>query len=396
MDFSAAFGDESCSRVTGKKVVVFISSGVGMAKKKRKGQAASASELLGGAITDWGGFEQFVAELNKTGDVVVEHNVTLNDRSGTPRQIDVLIRHRQGLIEHVVICECKFWNTNVSREKVDALITTVKELNASKGVVFSVKGFQSGAVTTAAANGISLFKVREPSQEEWGAPGRHVDFYLSLVSVSLGSLEFPGAATIASVPQPNIALNIALGPNPSATAAFVPGVNLTTTLEKIIEDGSRAAARQVYDAQIARESPPWFGGGTGERYIRSTASLVFNPALFLIGNSILLPAIKIQIGVLVVQSRLQIDRAKSFTFAVAVEDVVSKSVKSATRRPGQEITALAPLLERVGAEADGALRNGSMITAWVRDFQPFYEFAGLADGEVDDRPLSAAYKVAGT
>lgn len=48
-------------------------------------------ELVG----DWEGFESLVATLHETGNVTVERDVTLSGRSGAPRQIDVLIRHRR-------------------------------------------------------------------------------------------------------------------------------------------------------------------------------------------------------------------------------------------------------------------------------------------------------------
>lgn len=100
-------------------------------------------------VKDWGGFEKLVAQLHETGDVKVEHNAVLIGRSGAPRQVDVLIRHKQGLYEHLVIVECKFWNSSVDRSEVDALAQTVREIGASRGVIFSTKGFQSGAITQA-------------------------------------------------------------------------------------------------------------------------------------------------------------------------------------------------------------------------------------------------------
>jgi len=60
-------------------------------------------------VTDWGGFEQLVAKLHETGQVTVEHNVVLPGRSGAPRQIDVLIRHKQGLYEHLVRAIAESW-----------------------------------------------------------------------------------------------------------------------------------------------------------------------------------------------------------------------------------------------------------------------------------------------
>src|SRR5437868_5036112 len=107
-------------------------------------------------VKDWGGFEKLVAALHETGDVTVEHNAHLVGRSGATRQIDVVLRHKQGLYEHLVVIECKYWNTAVERLHVDALATTVKEVGAAKGVIFSTKGFQSGAVTQGAHDSIEL------------------------------------------------------------------------------------------------------------------------------------------------------------------------------------------------------------------------------------------------
>jgi len=53
----------------------------------------------------------------------VEHNVTLTGKSGALRQIDVLIRQKQGLYTHLVIAECKYWNSPVERLHIDALAT---------------------------------------------------------------------------------------------------------------------------------------------------------------------------------------------------------------------------------------------------------------------------------
>lgn len=125
-------------------------------------------------IKDWGGFEKFIAEMANTGDVTVSHNITLTGTSGVSRQIDVLITHKTGLINHLVICDCKFWKASVKRMHVDGMITAVKDLGASKGVFFTTKGYQSGAKEMAGKNGIELFLVREPTDEEWGFPGRKV------------------------------------------------------------------------------------------------------------------------------------------------------------------------------------------------------------------------------
>jgi predicted helicase len=105
-------------------------------------------------VSDWGGFEKLVADLCDTGDVRVDRDVNLKGKSGAPRQIDVVIRHSQGFVEHLILVECKYWKDNVERAQVDAFATTLRDLNASRGIIFSSNGFQSGAVTQARHEGI--------------------------------------------------------------------------------------------------------------------------------------------------------------------------------------------------------------------------------------------------
>ncbi len=144
-------------------------------------------------VEDWGGFEKLVAKLHETGTVTVEHNVTLTGQSGAPRQIDVLVRHTEGLYEHLILVECKHWKSNVKRIQIDALATAVRDLKASKGVIFTTKGFQSGAVRMAEAVGVDLIKVRGFTDTEWGSPGRHVDFNIQYFQRSIGSPDITAA-----------------------------------------------------------------------------------------------------------------------------------------------------------------------------------------------------------
>ena len=66
-------------------------------------------------VKDWGGFEELVAKMHETGSVEVQRDVTLTGASGAPRQIDVLVTHREGLYEHRILVECKYWHSAVKR-----------------------------------------------------------------------------------------------------------------------------------------------------------------------------------------------------------------------------------------------------------------------------------------
>jgi Restriction endonuclease len=184
------------------------------------------AKTLADLVKDWGGFEKLVADLSQTGEVTVEHNVSLTGRSGAARQIDVLIRHKQGLIEHLVIVECKYWNSSVERLHVDALATTVREVGASRGVIISTAAaFQRGAIEQARHDAIELFRVREPTVEEWGRPGRHIDFYLHVLSVALGPLRIEGTFTIDPLrpTSTTLALSLGDGASESHTPAICDG-----------------------------------------------------------------------------------------------------------------------------------------------------------------------------
>jgi len=145
-------------------------------------------------IANWGGFEQLVAAMHETGGVNVKHNAVLRDRNGIERQIDVLITHTTGVYTHSILAECKYWNKRVSRAVVDALATAVRELNASKGVIFTTRGFQCGAIQAAKALGIELYKIRPLDSDEWLVPGRVVPVYKQVLSCGVGKVTITDVA----------------------------------------------------------------------------------------------------------------------------------------------------------------------------------------------------------
>jgi len=337
--------------------------------------------MLSSLVQDWGGFEQLIAELNKTGDVSVEHNVVLVGRSGAPRQIDVLIRHKQGLYEHLVVAECKFWNTPVDRATVDSLATTIREVGASRGVIFSSKGFQSGAITQAKADHVDLFHVRDLTDVEWGEPGKVVDIFLHVVAVAIGPFATHNTFSIpGSVPK-NLAINIHLGADSqrSETAITWPGRSVKT-LEEAIENAAKEAAKKVYNPT------PFKFEDSFNATLRSRVSVNLAPPRPIMARInegvIFIPRATLEIGITVSQSRLVIDRAQNLVFALAVEDCVNNCVTAASRQVGGETTILSPLAPIAETASAQAVKNGSLISAWVAGFEDFSAFINLAPGEV--------------
>jgi hypothetical protein len=272
-------------------------------------------------VSDWGGFEKLVAELHQTGEVTVEHNVILPGRSGAPRQIDVLIRHKQGLYEHLVVAECKYWNSAVERLHVDALATTVREVGAARGVIFSTEGFQSGAITQARAENIDLYVVRDLTDSEWGLPGQVVDLFLQILQPGIGNFTFEIPTKIGN-PFRNdpIQINLAFGddgPTSSTPTLKRDGSPGGEPLEKYIMDG----VRQTFDLTLGK----FHLINAGEectRYIGCPVNLVPDVPFRIPvnGEIIILPKVSFDMGIKVTQSRITVDRAKNFRFALALEN----------------------------------------------------------------------------
>src|SRR5689334_4758957 len=97
-------------------------------------------------LVDWRDFETFVRDLYaEDTNLTVEHDVTLRGKSGAARQIDVLFRHKAGGHTYLTLVECKRWKEPVSRDRIDVLVAAIKDLNASKGVLFTTSGYEAGA-----------------------------------------------------------------------------------------------------------------------------------------------------------------------------------------------------------------------------------------------------------
>jgi hypothetical protein len=333
-----------------------------------------APTALSEIFTDWGGFEQFVAELHKTGSVVVEHNVTLKGRSGASRQVDVLVHHKEGLYEHLIVVECKFRKSPIKREHVDSMATTIREVGASRGVIFSTKGFQRGAIEQAKHENINLYKVRLLEDDEWGKPGRNFDLWLQLITISIGSFEAPGSMCVG--PAPNGPLALVLGNSgdsqSSHTPLIIPG-NPPTTLEALLIETARKSARNAYRPTLINFD------GAEEGDLKRKLKVRIKPKLAAevhsMGAILLLPEITYELGIKISQSRIQIDRGADYTFVLAVEDCVNKAVTIASRASVDEYTSFAATSHETSTEEP--FQNGSISALWLSGMTPFEEFANV-------------------
>lgn len=70
-------------------------------------------------------------------------------------EVDVLVDSPDELVKRI-ICECKYWDSAVPKEKVHAFRTVVADSGASLGLLISKTGFQSGAIEAAKYSNIQL------------------------------------------------------------------------------------------------------------------------------------------------------------------------------------------------------------------------------------------------
>jgi predicted helicase len=119
-------------------------------------------------------FERLVAAMHKEADAGAEvrWNETINGR-----QFDVTIRFRKGLYENLTVIECKYYQTPVPVEKVEAFVTKSSDVKAHHAVMASTSGFQAGARQVAANHNMALIHVTESAEVDpsvFGARGERI------------------------------------------------------------------------------------------------------------------------------------------------------------------------------------------------------------------------------
>ena len=87
-----------------------------------------------------------------------EHLASLDGADGQ-YVVDVVATFSALGAEFLVLVECKHHTRKIERQDVQVLHSKLQSLAAHKGMLFSVSGFQSGAVEYAAAHGIALVEV---------------------------------------------------------------------------------------------------------------------------------------------------------------------------------------------------------------------------------------------
>lgn len=326
---------------------------------------------------DWSAFEAFVRDLyDGDGDATIQHNVTEVDRYGSKRQIDVKIVQRVRFHKFTTLVECKRWKEPVSRDRVDVLAASIEALGANNGAIFTTTGFEEGAVEYARGKGIELFRVRDLTAEEWGLPGRHISFYLHVVSAEYRDIRLAGEA-IALIDSP-VAPDQALRIEVSADKALDPDFDLYS-----VKSGERgpnlvsilANAHGVLTAALSNAVGIFSDGNSATLEIAAIGEFDLVHTEF---HQLRLPQAAVRVKkigfkfcVHISQSLINADRGRDLDFAVMIESYVSNQRLIAQRKTG------APTIDfqngiRCGSDGpppSDVLQNGSLMRAicspWV-------------------------------
>ena len=106
----------------------------------------------------WKYFERVVAAIHHAeskGATVIWNDIIQG------RQFDVTVRFKFGLHDYLTVIECKNYSKKIAVEKIDALVTKARDVNADKAIVVSSSGFQSGCFDVAKRHGIKLLTLNE-------------------------------------------------------------------------------------------------------------------------------------------------------------------------------------------------------------------------------------------
>jgi hypothetical protein len=106
-------------------------------------------------------YEIFGVLYRKYQDTTIEHDVYLDSPDG-PRQFDVVIKVKIPDDELVIVIEGKDYNTKINITKLDGFHSKMSDVNASKGILISKKGFSPAAISKAKRLDISLYSLNHP------------------------------------------------------------------------------------------------------------------------------------------------------------------------------------------------------------------------------------------
>ena len=140
-----------------------------VAAEMKRATSDTTTKQKSNVDTSWREFERQVATIHAKSckGAVVQHNRHVIGKAGRCRQLDVSIEQPAGPYRMLIVVECKRTRRPVEIGEVEAFVTKLKDVSASRGVMVAPAGFDAGAQAAAAEHGIQLLSYREASKTDW-------------------------------------------------------------------------------------------------------------------------------------------------------------------------------------------------------------------------------------
>ena len=96
---------------------------------------------------DWKKFEQLAAAIQRelAPDAKITENAKLVGKSGSKRQIDILIEEETGQFKLRIAIECKDYKNPVDIKDVETFLGLLSDVGAHKGAMVAANGFTAAA-----------------------------------------------------------------------------------------------------------------------------------------------------------------------------------------------------------------------------------------------------------
>lgn len=108
-------------------------------------------------------------------NIEVKHNVIIKGKT-VDHQIDVYWEFEIAGIKYKTIVQAKDWNSAVKLGDILTFASVIDDIPGNPhGVYITKTGYQKGAKEYATAHGISLYELREPTEEDWEGKMRNIE-----------------------------------------------------------------------------------------------------------------------------------------------------------------------------------------------------------------------------
>jgi len=254
-------------------------------------------------------------------------------KSGRRRQTDVKITSKTEAGTYTTLIECKRWKKEVDGDRVDVLACKMEDLDASKGVIITTKGYAPAAEKYAKYKNIDIFVVRQMKPIEWGHPGRVVRFFMQFFCGRVDNIVFPNVTLQSTLPYNPESLKMESSISKGAplddrfTLYSVKNGSQGPNVLSLVMDRCKKIIKSLSEQIQVLDSIK----DKSKLLINSNVELDISDSEFremrIPGGKLEIKTIKFEMKTLVRESLFQHDRAVNYEMALIIENYISGQKK---------------------------------------------------------------------